>query len=78
MAQSVGGLGACRLKLMPTVVGLWSAAAEEKEKEGPAAECRTRRRGPAVPALKPPMPSSPVRVRRLWLRAAGGGIADSG
>ena len=69
-------MGACRLKLMPTVVGLWSAA--EEEEDGPAAECRTRRRGPAVPALNLPTLLSPSRGRRLWLCAAGGGIADSG
>ena len=72
-------MGACRLKLMPTVVGLWSAAEEEEEEEdGPAAECRTRRRGPAVPELNLPTTLSPARGRRLWLCAAGGGIADSG
>lgn len=65
--QSVGGLGACRLKLMPTVVGLCSA------EEGPAAECKTLR-GPTVPALKPLSPGP----EGMWLWCAGAGIADSG
>ena len=67
-SQTVGGLGACRLKIMPTVVGLRTA-------EGPAAECKTRRFGFMVPTASTLLFSKEGRRRSC---ASGGGIADSG